>query len=290
MPIFWGVSWWNPIWFVPLVVLTMWWKMVWLIAENKTINVVTVVARKVENPKWQPKNTDTGRKSWVASPWTDFSCWHCPSHGCFLSSGFLHYVNHLYTAVKPKATFIPKEVGKHTVQMDELWYESRQQREGTMGLVSDGCQDSGSDRMSYWRPFLKVGSCIMGFPTECLSPAVPRFIPIIGRHMLRFYRHSRHQPVGKESRLTSYIERLNNTLRQRISRLVRKTLSFSKKLENHGWCYLEFYSWLQSPNPISNAEDSTASIFSILYICVSSVQNDKNPSLLPERDRRVCRL
>lgn len=39
--------------------------------------------------------------------------------------------------------------------------------------------------------------------------------------------------MGKESGLTSYIERLNNTLRQRISRLVRKTLSFSKKLENH---------------------------------------------------------
>lgn len=43
----------------------------------------------------------------------------------------------------------------------------------------------------------------------------------------------RHFAVGKESGLTSYIERLNNTLRQRISRLVRKTLSFSKKLENH---------------------------------------------------------
>jgi IS1 family transposase len=36
--------------------------------------------------------------------------------------------------------------------------------------------------------------------------------------------------VGKETGLTAYIERLNNTLRQRISRLVRKTLSFSKKL------------------------------------------------------------
>jgi len=31
----------------------------------------------------------------------------------------------------------------------------------------------------------------------------------------------------------SYIERFNCTLRQRVSRLVRKTLSFSKKLENH---------------------------------------------------------
>ncbi len=29
------------------------------------------------------------------------------------------------------------------------------------------------------------------------------------------------------------MERFNNTLRQRVSRLVRETLSFSKKLENH---------------------------------------------------------
>lgn len=44
---------------------------------------------------------------------------------------------------------------------------------------------------------------------------------------------SQHQPVGKESGKTSYIERFNCTLRQRCSRLVRKTLSFSKKLVNH---------------------------------------------------------
>lgn len=38
-----------------------------------------------------------------------------------------------------------------------------------------------------------------------------------------------HLMVGKETGLTSHIERLNNTLRQRISRFVRKSLSFSKK-------------------------------------------------------------
>jgi IS1 family transposase len=43
----------------------------------------------------------------------------------------------------------------------------------------------------------------------------------------------RHRAVGKETGKTSYIERFNNTLRQRVSRLVRKTLSFSKSLENH---------------------------------------------------------
>jgi insertion element IS1 protein InsB len=43
----------------------------------------------------------------------------------------------------------------------------------------------------------------------------------------------RHREVGKETGKTSYIERFNNTLRQRVSRLVRKTLSFSKSMANH---------------------------------------------------------
>jgi IS1 family transposase len=38
----------------------------------------------------------------------------------------------------------------------------------------------------------------------------------------------RHRPVGKERGETAHIERFNNTLRQRLGRLVRKTLSFSK--------------------------------------------------------------
>jgi insertion element IS1 protein InsB len=43
----------------------------------------------------------------------------------------------------------------------------------------------------------------------------------------------RHKAITKKARKTNYIERFNNTLRQRVSRLVRETLSFSKKLENH---------------------------------------------------------
>ena len=43
----------------------------------------------------------------------------------------------------------------------------------------------------------------------------------------------RHRAVGKETGKTSYIERLNCTFRQRVSRLVRRSLSFSKKVENH---------------------------------------------------------
>ena len=54
----------------------------------------------------------------------------------------------------------------------------------------------------------------------------------------------RHRSVGKETGQTSYIERFNNTLRQRVSRLVRKTLSFSKSLENHIgaiWYFVHHY-------------------------------------------------
>ena len=42
-----------------------------------------------------------------------------------------------------------------------------------------------------------------------------------------------HRVVKKQKRITNHIERFNCTLRQRVSRLVRKSLSFSKKLANH---------------------------------------------------------
>ena len=42
-----------------------------------------------------------------------------------------------------------------------------------------------------------------------------------------------HQSVGKETGETAHVERWNNTLRQRLARFVRKTLSFSKSDEYH---------------------------------------------------------
>lgn len=54
----------------------------------------------------------------------------------------------------------------------------------------------------------------------------------------------RHRAVGKDTGKTNYIERFNNTLRQRVGRLVRKTLSFSKKFSNHVgaiWNFIHHY-------------------------------------------------
>ena len=69
-------------------------------------------------------------------------------------------------------------------------------------------------------------------------------IPVAYREQARFHTDQyeaykgvippeRHHAITKQARKTNHIERFNNTLRQRLSRLVRETLSFSKKLANH---------------------------------------------------------
>jgi insertion element IS1 protein InsB len=69
-------------------------------------------------------------------------------------------------------------------------------------------------------------------------------IPVAYREQARFHTDQygaykgvipaeRHQAITKHARKTNHIERFNHTLRQRLSRLVRDTLSFSQKLVNH---------------------------------------------------------
>jgi insertion element IS1 protein InsB len=45
-----------------------------------------------------------------------------------------------------------------------------------------------------------------------------------------------HTAAGKESGFTAHVERWNNTLRQRLGRFVRKSLSFSKSEAMHELC------------------------------------------------------
>ena len=44
---------------------------------------------------------------------------------------------------------------------------------------------------------------------------------------------AQHRAITKLARKTNHVERFNCMLRQRVSRLVRASLSFSKKLSNH---------------------------------------------------------
>ena len=48
--------------------------------------------------------------------------------------------------------------------------------------------------------------------------------------------NEQHTAVGIRTGQTAHVERLNNTLRQRLGRLVRQTLSFSKSMVMHKAC------------------------------------------------------
>ena len=81
-------------------------------------------------------------------------------------------------------------------------------------------------------------------PPETLDVSVQFVTQISGMLIKELSSAKRHKAVGKDSGKTNHIERFNNTMRQRISRLVRKTLSFSKNLENHIraiWHFIHHY-------------------------------------------------
>jgi IS1 family transposase len=78
------------------------------------------------------------------------------------------------------------------------------------------------------------------FTAQCLWDSLPRRYrnrAVVATDLLPVYRAvippGQHAPAGKEAGLTAHVERFFNTLRQRCARFVRKTLSFSRKLENH---------------------------------------------------------
>jgi len=87
-----------------------------------------------------------------------------------------------------------------------------------MHVGSRGKQDA----MLFWEKIPKVFREKAGFFTDYWKA----YRAAIGNE-------DRHFAVGKQSGLTAYIERFNCTLRQRVARLVRKTLSFSKSIDNH---------------------------------------------------------
>jgi insertion element IS1 protein InsB len=125
-----------------------------------------------------------------------------------------------------------KAKGQLTLELDEMWSFVKNKRNKQwiwialdqktreiVGLyIGDRSKKSASELWQSLPPvYRQCAVCYTDF-WESYSEVLP---------------FKRHRPVGKESGKTSHIERLNNTLRQRISRLVRKTLSFSKKLQNH---------------------------------------------------------
>ena len=161
-----------------------------------------------------------------------------------LSESWLQgYVNQCYKVVPRQVQVTPKPKAALRVQMDELW-----------SFVDDK-----GNKQWVWLALdvvtREIVGCHIGDRSKDSALALWQSMPGVYRQCAVIYTDhweaykavlpsNRHHAVGKETGLTSYIERFNNTLRQRVSRLVRKTLSFSKKLDNHIsaiWNFIHYY-------------------------------------------------
>lgn len=174
------------------------------------------------------------------------------------------YVNDVYEDMPTAAMVIPKDKGKLTVQMDKLWsfVDNKGNKQWTWLAIDADTRE--------------IIGYHVGNRSRTSAVALWQSIPAVYRQCAKVYTDrweayetvissKRHCVVDKDSGLTSYIERVNNTLRQRVSRSVRKTLSFSKKLENHMgaiWLFIDEYN-CKIQDTLSQSAHS--SFFSILY-------------------------
>ncbi len=199
----------------------------------------------VEDPQWKPKDKDT--QNLIDLLLLEKIPLAGIARAVGVSSSWLQdYVNACYEAVSQEVKVLPKAKGKLKVQMDELWsFVGHKGNKQWVWLALDA-----NTR--------EVIGCHIGDRSRESARALWQSLPSVYRQCATVYTDfweayetvipaKRHHAVGKDSGLTSYIERFNNTLRQRVSRLVRKTLSFSKKLENHVgaiWNFIHEYNRL----------------------------------------------
>ena len=142
------------------------------------------------------------------------------------------YVNQKYESVPQKIESPVKKKIRLTIQCDEMWsFVGNKDNKQWIWLALDadrgniiGVHVGSRDRegaRALWASlppiYRQCAVCYTDF-WEAYEEVIPS---------------KRHRPVGKETGKTNRIERFNCTVRQRVSRLVRKALSFSKKLVNH---------------------------------------------------------
>ena len=152
------------------------------------------------------------------------------------------YINAKYEKIPQKIEIVKKK-GQLTIEYDEMWsfVESKSNKQW-IWLAID--RDSREIVGVYVGSRDRIGAQGLW---ESL-PAVYRQCAVCYTDFWAAYNKvlptKRHHAVGKESGKTNHIERFNLTMRQRISRLVRKTLSFSKKMKNHIgaiWNFVHYY-------------------------------------------------
>lgn len=153
------------------------------------------------------------------------------------------YVNEKYDSISQVIDITIKKKGKIIIQCDEMWsFVMNKDNKQWIWLAIDietkeivgvyiGSRDAGGAK-GLWNSLPPVyRQCAVTFTDFWKSYDA-------------IFPKKRHKSVGKETGLTNRIERFNCTMRQRVSRLVRKTLSFSKKLSNHIgaiWYFIHHY-------------------------------------------------
>jgi len=153
------------------------------------------------------------------------------------------YVNRKFDQVPRQIKVSAKPKGRLVIECDEMWsFVLNKKNEVYIWLAID-------------RDTREIVGCFVGNRTRKSArklwnslPAVYRQCAVAYTDFWQSYKtvipQKRHRAVGKETGQTNHIERLNNTFRQRISRLVRKSLSFSKNLHNHIgaiWYFIHSY-------------------------------------------------
>jgi IS1 family transposase/transposase-like protein len=142
------------------------------------------------------------------------------------------YVNQRLARTPRQIKVSEKSPHQLTIECDEIW----------------SFVDSKKNELYIWlaidRKSRKIVGCFVGDRTRKSARQLWASLPEVYQQYAVAYTdfwqayktvipRERHRAVGKETGLTNHIERLNNTFRQRVSRLVRESLSFSKKLNNH---------------------------------------------------------
>ena len=147
-------------------------------------------------------------------------------------SGLPSYVNEKYPSILRRVDVESKQKGRLIIECDEMWFFCmKKKNKPWIGLALD-------------RDTREIVGVHIGRRNEKGAQALWDRLPPVYRPCAVsdtdfwaayacIFPSKRHRAVGKESGQTNHIERLNNPFRQRVSRLVRKTVSFSKKIENH---------------------------------------------------------
>jgi IS1 family transposase len=160
---------------------------------------------------------------------------------------FQYYVNATYTAVIRSFAVNEPKKGALILDFDESWsFVGKKRRQQWVWLAIN-------------RETREIVGMVIGSRTRSMARKLWKSLPAVYRQCAVCYTDfwveydrvlpsKRHRQVGKDSGQTNHIERFNNTMRQRCSRLVRKTLSFSKKLANHIgalWYFIHDYNACQ---------------------------------------------